>query len=395
MTVNDEYLIGQRHFCHKNIITDPAGLPQSSNLNRASDFVIHSSLGISSFVISERKEDIMIHRRLKEWVGTLVLSVLMLMGASLARADDERDSLDAIRGMLLRHSPGEYWLGIACGRASSTLRSHLQLANGAGLVIQRVIPDSAADNAGLQTHDVILKFGTTDVGRIRELSQAIDERKGEETLLTFVRYGRKQTVRVTPAKRKSGGSGQRDDNADAEQVLRWLEEMYEDAVRDHEDTEDNSLRFRFFHPGTMIDEESDHLGIELPKDLKIAITNPDDGPAKILIEKNGESWELSTDDLDWNKLPAGMQRYIEFFLGPNEQSHPSVKEQPADRELPKVEFGLDEADSPAETSADKATSVDREGLQTKLDSMEEQLRRLREEFRQLRNKANKNTDTDN
>ena len=336
----------------------------------------------------------MIHRRLKEWIGSLALSALVLMGATLARAEDTPDSLDAIRGMLLRHSPGEYWLGIACSRPSSTLRSHLRLAKGAGLVIQRVVPDSGADQVGLQTHDVILKFGTTDVGRIRELSQAIDERKDEETLVTFVRHGRERTVMVTPAKRKSGGAGQPDDSADAEQVLSWLEEMYEDAVRDYEDADDNSLRFLFFHPGTMLDEESGRLGIKLPQDFKIAITSPDDGPAKILIEKDGESWELSTDDLDWNELPAEMQRYVEFFLGPGTRSRSSVKEQPADGELPEVEFGLGGEDSPAETSADKATLGDREGLKTKLESMEEQLRRLREEFRQLRSKANEN-DTEN
>jgi len=347
----------------------------------------------------------MFHRRITHWMGSLTLSGLVLLGATFfpageaARAEEARDSFDAVRSMLLRHSSGEYWLGLACQRPSAALRSQLQMGDGKGLVVRRVLPDSPADQAGLRSHDVILKFGETEVGKIRDLTRAIDERKDEETLVTFVRHAREQTAKVTPAKRQVGGARGGIDDTDADHVLRWLDETYWEAVRDFDqaiesEIDDDSVRFRFFHPGTVLEEELDRLGIELPQDLKIAITNPDHGPAKILIEKDGESWELSTDDIDWNELPAGMRRYVEFFLGDatadSEAKDPAVKNLPAADELPKIEFNEDHEE--AETGSNDASRDDkttaRRGIEAQLETMEAQLHRLRQEFQQLLDERN-------
>ena len=334
----------------------------------------------------------MLHIRLVGSIGILALFVLTGMGA--AQDQDPRDSLDEVRGMLLHHSPGDYWLGIACGLPSTTLRSHLALQDRTGLVIHRVFPGSPADRSGLQKHDVIMKFGGIGVGTVQQLTQVIDQRKQKETPVTVIRHGQEQTVLVVPAKRKVDAAGAGNDHRDAGQVLRWLDEINQDAKRGFENSiQDNALRFLFFHPGTVLPAETDRLGIKIPRDLKIVVTSPDGGPARILFEKDGESWEWSTDNLDRTNLPVEVKRYVDFFLGPVQPSSSSVKKQAPARELPEVECDADTAVSAAETGEVHDRSG-RDGIEKKLKTMEEQLLQLREQLQQLTDDTGKSEPVD-
>jgi regulator of sigma E protease len=65
-------------------------------------------------------------------------------------------------------------------------------------VIGKVIPDSAAEQAGLQAGDVIEKVNGASVSRFEELRQAVMLDAGEPLTLSVVRNGAKLTIVATP-----------------------------------------------------------------------------------------------------------------------------------------------------------------------------------------------------
>ena len=67
-----------------------------------------------------------------------------------------------------------------------------------GVYITAVTDDSAADKAGLQSGDIIIKVDGEDITNYEELKAKKNEHKAGESLeLTYVRSGNEDTVTVT------------------------------------------------------------------------------------------------------------------------------------------------------------------------------------------------------
>jgi putative serine protease PepD len=83
---------------------------------------------------------------------------------------------------------GAYFGGIPDESASS----------GAGVLLGEVKPGSPADDAGLQTGDVILEFGGVPVNSADELLKAVRTQRPEEPVaVTYVRQGQEHQTYVT------------------------------------------------------------------------------------------------------------------------------------------------------------------------------------------------------
>ncbi|MFH8803583.1 S1C family serine protease [Streptomyces sp. NPDC017936] len=68
----------------------------------------------------------------------------------------------------------------------------------AGVVVVEVRAGGAADEAGIETGDVITALGDSDVTTVTSLAEALaGQRPGERTTVTFVRDGGRRTVEVT------------------------------------------------------------------------------------------------------------------------------------------------------------------------------------------------------
>lgn len=88
-------------------------------------------------------------------------------------------------------------LGVHVRRPGETLRSQLQIDEGMGLVIDQVVGDSAAADAKLQTHDVIIAFDRQWLVNEEQLTTLVRNREpGDEVTLTIIRGGQKQQVDV-------------------------------------------------------------------------------------------------------------------------------------------------------------------------------------------------------
>src|SRR5579864_8282548 len=64
---------------------------------------------------------------------------------------------------------GDYWLGLALTPADDTLRSHLNLSDGQGLVVTEVYPDAPAAKAGFKANDILLKVGDKTLEGLQDL----------------------------------------------------------------------------------------------------------------------------------------------------------------------------------------------------------------------------------
>ena len=94
----------------------------------------------------------------------------------------------------------KYILGVYCTPASDILKKHLHLED--ALVINSVIDDSAASEAGLKEHDLLLSVNDDEVTTGEELMKLVNDAGEKELTLKIIRAGKKMTVQATPRERK-------------------------------------------------------------------------------------------------------------------------------------------------------------------------------------------------
>lgn len=101
-----------------------------------------------------------------------------------------------------RANIGKYMIGVHCQPVGGSLRSHLQLEDGVGLLIQSVSPDMPAESE-LAQHDILMYADDQQLGSVSDLSKAV-EAAGEEDRaisLTLIREGEEKNVKVKPTER--------------------------------------------------------------------------------------------------------------------------------------------------------------------------------------------------
>lgn len=90
------------------------------------------------------------------------------------------------------------YIGVITTPPPGVLSAQLGLAEGFGLVVSDVLPDSPAAKAGVQRYDVLTKFNDqqlVDSGQFSTLVRAL--KKGDEASITLIRKTQEQKVTVT------------------------------------------------------------------------------------------------------------------------------------------------------------------------------------------------------
>jgi serine protease Do len=94
------------------------------------------------------------------------------------------------------------FLGVETSPVSGALASQLGLADGAGLVVNHLVPKSAAAGV-LAVHDVLLKLDDQILIETRQLAVLIRGKKeGDEVSFTYLRGGKSATAKVKLGKRE-------------------------------------------------------------------------------------------------------------------------------------------------------------------------------------------------
>ena len=268
---------------------------------------------------------------------------------------------------------GDYWIGLQCYAVEDALRSQLKLAEGQGVVIESIVPDSPAAKAGLKRHDVLVKAAGKPIGELADLVEAVEKAKKTKLSLDLIREGKAKKIVVTPAKRPKGaGPGSlwhglpMPGNPDLEVFRKWHEQFRPGAAP--------PMRYRFFQPGIILPPGA-RVTPRLPSNMSVAITRRGNEPARIVVQKGDQKWEVTEKTL--GKLPKDVRPHVERMLGrlPNGEQGDVDIDVDVLRPAPRV-FG---------------PSPDRQ-LKRQLDQMNRQIEELRKAVAEMHGKAQRPKD---
>ena len=100
--------------------------------------------------------------------------------------------------------PAQAWLGVELQDVDAEMAKALDLRDGEGALVNRVVADSPAAAAGLQDGDVIVSFDGQRVRDAGELTSAVRGAKpGAKTPVVVIRNGEKKTIKVELGSRKA------------------------------------------------------------------------------------------------------------------------------------------------------------------------------------------------
>lgn len=90
-------------------------------------------------------------------------------------------------------------LGVMVTSLPEVLASHLPeaLPNGRGILISNVVEGSAADTAGLQRNDILVRYDDQDLYSSEQLIKRVrNDKPGDEVTLDYIRGGKPQSTKV-------------------------------------------------------------------------------------------------------------------------------------------------------------------------------------------------------
>ena len=241
---------------------------------------------------------------------TLLNDVEIEADGSLRRGVDKA-LINDVDVQVLPPVPGQSsgrWIGVGVAPIPDVLRSHLHIADGVGVMVDQVVPSSPAADAGLNRHDVLIAAGGSAVSQVQDLIAAVASiSDGESLELKWIRAGQEMTATVVPAERpKSMQLGNRNpavdvDPRDLGRLRDWLGRL-EQGGRGNLP---GRLRMRM-QPGQNSNAQV------FQNSISVQIQRDGSGPAKIKVQKDGDSWELTEDDL--GELPDDVRVQVESML---------------------------------------------------------------------------------
>lgn len=105
-------------------------------------------------------------------------------------------------GPFLFGGTSKMMIGVSMAEVPDSLRAHLSLDEGVGLLVGAVFPNGPAAKAGLQRYDILLKAGGQDLKQAKDLLTLVESAESKPISIQFQRRGELKTVEVTPTKRE-------------------------------------------------------------------------------------------------------------------------------------------------------------------------------------------------
>jgi membrane-associated protease RseP (regulator of RpoE activity) len=89
-------------------------------------------------------------------------------------------------------------LGLTLAPADDALKIHLKLPKDQGLVVTGLNPNSSAHQAGIQLNDVLLKLGDTPLSKPEDIEKQVKSAGEKPAALLLLRLGKQITIQVLP-----------------------------------------------------------------------------------------------------------------------------------------------------------------------------------------------------
>ncbi|MFI4874889.1 MAG: PDZ domain-containing protein [Blastopirellula sp. JB062] len=198
---------------------------------------------------------------------------------------------------------GRYWIGAKMtAEMPPLLLRHLPQLAEKGVFVEDVFQGSPAADAGLEAQDVLLELNGQPMVDARKLVEAVRQGEGETLKLVVLQKGKERSLEVTPRKMTPA------DLAEL-QKAQLMQRMPQGQLND-------AMRMRFFGPGQVM-PHAKRLPDEMTtgQNVKIQIEHRGNEPAKLHIEKDGDSYDITADQID--QLPDDVRPLVEQALGGN------------------------------------------------------------------------------
>ncbi len=120
----------------------------------------------------------------------------------LSQIDEDGDAAKPIEAKPIEVKKS-YMIGVFCEPVSPMVRSQLNLDQGVGLTVKRVLDGSPAAEAGVKEFDILMYADDRLLSSINDLTRVVTETGSQEQsfTLTFMRGGEEIPVEVTPSQR--------------------------------------------------------------------------------------------------------------------------------------------------------------------------------------------------
>lgn len=279
-------------------------------------------------------------------------------------------------------APGKFWIGLRCSAVEGALRAQIGLAEGKGLVVDEVMPDSPAKKAGIQQYDVLLKFGDLELSSVSDLIDVVQKAEKKEVEVSLLRAGKPQTLKVTPDERAAGSAPTRiavvaEPDVEYRQLHSLIEKLQKSGPQ-------GDLRWQILQPNVIVNKRQISA---IPKGMSISITKSGDEEAKIVVQRGDDKWEATEKTLD--KLPEDVRKSVEQFLGARAQPGSAIfLGAPAGRGGSANRYSVQSrvATPPAAGGGVGAAVFETGRTQKQLDEIKKQLEELRKAVETLQSK---------
>jgi len=273
------------------------------------------------------------------WDAMLIVAIVAVAGVcsqsqQVAFADDNAEE----KGRVVQISPDSeaaeplpeaeaeveptYWIGVrGRGVQSPVLRTHLQLAENMGVVVEQVLEESPARKAGLRKHDILLRANGEAVHDMQVLSELVRESQEQPIELRLIRLGKEETISVIPEKRPQQLPASNDLNSQgrlgdrfgagagrADALRQLLEQMQRGGGL--------QAGMQLLGPGLF--EGNPPVQLAMPDGVSISVTRKNGEPAQVTIKRGDESWQVTEGDAEALKqLPEDIQPLAQRALQPS------------------------------------------------------------------------------
>lgn len=292
----------------------------------------------------------------------------------IAPSDEEVDLSGEPRTTVVEE-PG-YWIGFrGRGVENAVLRTHLQLAEDMGVVVEEVVPDSPAAKAGLRQHDIILRANGEAVTDMSVLQEMIADGEGKPIDLTLIRLGKEQKLTVTPEERpeqfnQRSPAGEPNNFPGLEGRGDVFQELFGQL-------QDQRGGMRMFGPGIVMRGFGADMA-NLPNGVSVSIQRQNDQPAKITVRRGEETWELEADDPQaLDQLPEELRPFVRGML----QGNAGLRMGDLNAQMQEMLPRIPQMDRDLQHLQPGIAGQNERDLQKKMQEIEKQLQQLQEQLR--------------
>jgi len=231
-------------------------------------------------------------------------------------ADGKRNLVIALADDLETVPQSDYWIGVQVAAVPDVAKK--QLAIDDGLAVEEVTQDSPAAKAEIKKFDILVKAGDAPLKNITDLVKAVDASQGKEVIITIVRDGKNQTIKVIPDKRPKSESveivkravaaARPELAAEIKQLEEALEKLKNKAGKD-------GVGFWFAKPA-VVAPQVDYKVVPFPKDLSVQINKESGNPAKIHVKRGDKEWNITEDNqgLSLKDLPDDIRSHVQRLM---------------------------------------------------------------------------------